>query len=157
MPSFDRYMAQYDHEHTNPWNKILHGIGIPIIIAGIVLAVLTFWRTGLALFVGGWILLFAGHRIEGNKPAFFQGVIYFLVGPIWIAKELKDAISWIVAAVNHSALALGPLIFRLFGAQCALADQPHPGHSFVRRERPKLPFRSTTPAPGTAVKRECYP
>ncbi len=92
MPSFDRYMAQYDHEHTNAWNKILHGIGIPIIIAGIVLAVLTFWRTGLALFVAGWILLFAGHRIEGNKPAFFQGVIYFLVGPIWIVKELKDAL-----------------------------------------------------------------
>jgi uncharacterized membrane protein YGL010W len=92
MPSFDRYMAQYDHEHTNVWNKILHGIGIPLIIGGIVLAVLTFWRTGLALFVGGWILLFAGHRIEGNKPAFFQGLIYFLVGPIWIAKELKDAL-----------------------------------------------------------------
>jgi uncharacterized membrane protein YGL010W len=92
MPSLDRYMSQYDHEHTNPWNKILHGIGIPVIIAGIVLAIFTFWRTGLALFVGGWILLFAGHRIEGNKPAFFQGLIYFLVGPIWIAKELKDAL-----------------------------------------------------------------
>jgi uncharacterized membrane protein YGL010W len=92
MPSFDRYMAQYDHEHTNAWNKILHGIGIPIIIAGIALALLTFWRTGLGLFVGGWILLFAGHRIEGNKPAFFQGLIYFLVGPIWIAKELKDTL-----------------------------------------------------------------
>jgi uncharacterized membrane protein YGL010W len=92
MSSLDRYMSQYDHEHTNAWNKFLHGVGIPIIIAGIVLAILTFWRTGLALFVGGWILLFAGHRIEGNKPAFFQGVVYFLVGPIWIAKELKDAL-----------------------------------------------------------------
>jgi uncharacterized membrane protein YGL010W len=92
MPSLERYMAQYDHEHTNRWNKVLHGIGIPIIIAGIVLACFTWWRTGLALFVSGWILLFAGHRIEGNKPAFFQGVIYFLVGPIWMLKELKDAL-----------------------------------------------------------------
>jgi uncharacterized membrane protein YGL010W len=92
MSSLDRYMSQYDHEHTNAWNKLLHGVGIPIIIAGIVLAILTFWRTGLALFVAGWILLFAGHRIEGNKPAFFQGLVYFLVGPIWIAKELKDAL-----------------------------------------------------------------
>jgi len=92
MPSFAQYMAQYDHEHTNPWNKVLHGIGIPIIIAGIVLLALTFWRIGLALFVGGWILLFVGHRVEGNKPAFFQGVIYFLVGPVWIAKEIKDVI-----------------------------------------------------------------
>jgi uncharacterized membrane protein YGL010W len=92
MRSFEQYMAQYDHEHENTWNKVLHGIGIPIIIGGIVLLILTFWRTGLALFIGGWILLFAGHRIEGNKPAFFQGVIYFLVGPVWIAKEIKNAL-----------------------------------------------------------------
>lgn len=93
MPSFNEYMAQYDREHTNPWNKLLHGAGIPIILAGIVLAVLAVWRLGLALFVAGWILLFTGHRIEGNKPAFFQGVIYFLVGPVWIAKEIKEALS----------------------------------------------------------------
>jgi uncharacterized membrane protein YGL010W len=92
MPSLAHYMAQYDQEHTNPWNKLLHGIGIPIILAGIVMLILTFWRTGTALFVGGWVLLFIGHRVEGNKPAFFQGVIYFLVGPIWVAKEIVEAI-----------------------------------------------------------------
>ena len=92
MSSFEQYMAQYDHEHTHPANKILHGIGIPIILAGIVLLMLTYWRIGLALFFAGWILLFAGHRIEGNNPAFFHGVIYFLVGPLWIAKEIKDAL-----------------------------------------------------------------
>jgi uncharacterized membrane protein YGL010W len=92
MPSLGQYMAQYDHEHTNPWNKVMHGVGIPIILAGVVLAVLTFWRIGLGLFIAGWILLFAGHRIEGNRPAFFQGLIYLLVGPIWIAKEIKEAL-----------------------------------------------------------------
>lgn len=92
MASLDKYMAQYDHEHTNALNKVLHGIGIPMILAGIVLLILTYWRIGLALFVGGWALLFLGHRIEGNKPAFFQGVIYFLVGPVWVAKEIKDAL-----------------------------------------------------------------
>jgi uncharacterized membrane protein YGL010W len=92
MPALDKYMAQYDHEHTNVWNKILHGVGIPIIIVGMVLAILTYWKLGLVLFVAGWVLLLAGHRIEGNKPAFFQGLIYFLVGPIWVAKEIKDAI-----------------------------------------------------------------
>ena len=92
MAGLEKYMAQYDHEHTNVWNKVMHGIGIPIIILGIVLACFTFWRSGLALFVAGWVLLLAGHRIEGNKPAFFQGLIYFLVGPIWVAKEIKDAI-----------------------------------------------------------------
>jgi uncharacterized membrane protein YGL010W len=93
MSTFDKYMSQYDHEHTNGWNKLLHGVGIPLIIAGLLLAVFTYWKVGLALFVGGWVLLLAGHRIEGNKPAFFQGVIYFLVGPVWVAKELKDALS----------------------------------------------------------------
>jgi len=92
MPELDKYLAQYDHEHTNPWNKVMHAIGIPIILAGIILAAFTFWRTGLAFFVAGWILLFAGHRIEGNKPAFSLGVVYFLVGPIWVAKEIKAAL-----------------------------------------------------------------
>jgi uncharacterized membrane protein YGL010W len=99
MSSFEKYMTQYDHEHTNPWNKVMHGVGIPLILAGIILSIFTWWRIGLALFVAGWILLFAGHRIEGNKPAFFQGVIYFLVGPIWIAKEIKDAL---FGASRHS-------------------------------------------------------
>jgi uncharacterized membrane protein YGL010W len=92
MANLEKYMAQYDHEHTNVWNKVLHGVGIPLILAGIILAILTFWRIGLALFVGGGMLLFAGHRIEGNKPAFFQGLIYVLVGPIWVAKEIKDVV-----------------------------------------------------------------
>jgi uncharacterized membrane protein YGL010W len=45
------------------------------------------WILGIGLFVGGWVLLFLGHKIEGNHPAFFQGPIYLLVGPIWVAKE----------------------------------------------------------------------
>ncbi len=90
MPTLQEYMAGYDHEHTSPWNKLLHGLGIPIIFAGTILLILTYWRLGLGMFVGGWALLFLGHRIEGNKPAFFQGPIYFLVGPLWVAREIKD-------------------------------------------------------------------
>jgi uncharacterized membrane protein YGL010W len=92
MASLDHYMSQYDHEHSSPWNKLLHGIGIPVIFAGIVLLILLRWKLGLALFIGGWVMLLLGHRIEGNKPAFFQGPVYFLVGPIWVAKELFDAL-----------------------------------------------------------------
>ncbi len=92
MSTLQEYMARYDHEHTSPWNKLLHGLGIPMIFAGTILLILTYWRLGLGLFVGGWALLFLGHRIEGNKPAFFQGPIYFLVGPLWVAKEIKDRV-----------------------------------------------------------------
>lgn len=91
MASLSEYMARYDREHTNRWNKVCHGIGIPLVMAGLILLILLRWRTGLSLFVLGWILLFGGHRIEGNKPAFFQGVIYFVIGPICVAKEITDA------------------------------------------------------------------
>jgi len=86
-------MEQYDHEHHSVWNKLLHGIGIPLIFAGIILLALLRWRWGAGCFVGGWLLLFLGHRIEGNKPAFFQGPIYLLVGPIWVAKEIWSALT----------------------------------------------------------------
>ncbi len=92
MASLQEYMVQYDHEHAHPWNKALHAVGIPIIFAGVIVLILTWWKLGLSLFVGGWVLLFLGHRIEGNKPAFFQGPVYFLVGPLWVAKEIKDAV-----------------------------------------------------------------
>jgi uncharacterized membrane protein YGL010W len=58
----------------------------------LILLAILHWRLGLILFLGGWILLFLGHRIEGNKPAFFQGPIYFLVGPIWVLKEIRDSL-----------------------------------------------------------------
>jgi uncharacterized membrane protein YGL010W len=89
MPSLDEYMGKYDHEHHNGWNKLLHGIGIPMIFAGLVMVFFD-WRWGIGLFLGGWVLLFTGHKIEGNNPAFFQGPVYLLVGPIWVLKELKD-------------------------------------------------------------------
>ena len=92
MSILERYMAQYDHEHTNAWNKTLHAIGIPLVFAGVILLLMLQWRLGVALFVLGWVSLFAGHRIEGNKPAFFQGPIYFLIGPVWVLKEIKDGL-----------------------------------------------------------------
>jgi uncharacterized membrane protein YGL010W len=88
LPGLAHYMNQYDHEHSSGWNKLLHSIGIPLIFAGIILFLLLRWKAGLVCFVGGWMLLFLGHRIEGNNPAFFQGPIYLLVGPVWVAKEL---------------------------------------------------------------------
>jgi uncharacterized membrane protein YGL010W len=81
-------MDQYDHEHSSGWNKLLHSFGIPLIFAGMILLIFLRWKIGLACFLGGWMLLFLGHRIEGNKPAFFQGPVYLLVGPVWVAKEL---------------------------------------------------------------------
>jgi hypothetical protein len=90
VAAFQEYLSRYDHEHSNPWNRLLHGVGIPVIFVGLILILLTRWQLGLALLVGGGVLLFAGHRIEGNRPAFFQGPVYFLVGPLWVAHEIKE-------------------------------------------------------------------
>jgi hypothetical protein len=104
MPGLARYMAQYDHEHSSAWNKVLHGVGIPMIFAGVILLILTKWIWGALFFLGGWIFLFLGHRVEGNHPAFFQGPIYLLVGPIWVAKEI-----WMfLIGAHHAAAADGP-------------------------------------------------
>ena len=104
MPRLAHYMAQYDHEHGSPWNKLLHGIGIPLIFAGIVLLALLHWRWGVSCFVGGWVLLFVGHRIEGNNPAFFQGAVYLLVGPIWVAKEIWTFLGGAQRGQEHDVL-----------------------------------------------------
>ena len=80
MPSLAHYMEHYDHEHGSSWNKLLHGVGIPLIFAGIILLLFMKWIWGAGFFVGGWVLLFLGHRIEGNRPAFFQGPVYLQLG-----------------------------------------------------------------------------
>lgn len=90
MAAFQEYFSRYDHEHSNPWNRLLHGVGIPVMFIGLILILLTRWQLGIALLVAGGALLFAGHRIEGNRPAFFQGPVYFLVGPLWVAREIKE-------------------------------------------------------------------
>jgi len=100
LPGLAHYMSQYDHEHSSAWNKLLHGIGIPLIFAGLILAAFLHWKPGAACFVGGWLLLFLGHRIEGNNPAFFQGPVYLLVGPVWVAKELW---SFLTGSHRHPA------------------------------------------------------
>lgn len=93
MPGLAHYMAQYDHEHQSVWNKVLHAVGIPIIFLGLGLLATMHWKWGGISFVGGWLLLFLGHKIEGNHPAFFQGAVYLLVGPVWVAKEIWSGIS----------------------------------------------------------------
>ena len=93
MPGLAHYMAQYDQEHSSGWNKLLHGLGIPMIFVGIFLLILMKWIWGASFFVGGWVFLLLGHKIEGNHPAFFQGPIYLLVGPIWVAKEAWEFVT----------------------------------------------------------------
>jgi uncharacterized membrane protein YGL010W len=67
--------------HRNPTSFVLHMIGIPPTILGVLfvpiyltlLSLPVFWLA-LGLFVGGYLLQFAGHVLEGTDPG---EIIYF--------------------------------------------------------------------------------
>lgn len=42
----------------------------------------------IAVFVVAWIGQFVGHKIEGAKPAFFQDLLFLLIGPLWIGLKV---------------------------------------------------------------------
>ena len=67
--------------HPNPASFILHLIGIPPTILGVLfvpiyicLLSIPIFLVALALFVGGYVLQFAGHVLEGTDPG---EIIYF--------------------------------------------------------------------------------
>ena len=40
--------------------------------------------TSVFFFVLFWILQFVGHKIEGQKPSFFEDLQFLLIGPAWV-------------------------------------------------------------------------
>jgi uncharacterized membrane protein YGL010W len=38
----------------------------------------------VGVFVASWIAQFVGHKIEGQKPSFFQDLQFLLIGPLWL-------------------------------------------------------------------------
>ena len=42
------------------------------------------WQSSLALFVLAWIGQFVGHKIEGEKPSFFEDLQFLMIGPAWL-------------------------------------------------------------------------
>ena len=42
------------------------------------------WRLSLTIFVLAWIGQFIGHKIEGEKPSFFEDLQFLLIGPAWL-------------------------------------------------------------------------
>ena len=48
-----------------------------------------FWLS-LILFILAWIGQFYGHKIEGKKPSFFKDLLFLMIGPIWVVKNIYD-------------------------------------------------------------------
>jgi hypothetical protein len=77
----DPLVQQWLDRHPEPSNFVLHMIGIPPTILGVlfvpiylVLGSLPIFLLALALFVGGYFLQFLGHLIGGTDPG---EIIYF--------------------------------------------------------------------------------
>jgi uncharacterized membrane protein YGL010W len=60
-------VANWRKRHRNTTNFYLHMVGIPAcFVAAPVLLILRQWWAASALFVGGYVLQFVGHLVEGN-------------------------------------------------------------------------------------------
>ena len=88
MPTQSKpFLEVYREKHRHPVNKVLHTLGIPMIVVSLGLVFFD-WRWGVGLFILGWILQFLGHLFEGNQPAFFKHPVYLFGGPVWWVKKL---------------------------------------------------------------------
>ena len=85
------YLEEYKIKHQHPLNRLMHAIGIPMIVISVPLFFLS-WQWALGLFIVGWLFQFMGHAIEGNQPAFFRNPVYLLVGPLWLARRAANAV-----------------------------------------------------------------
>lgn len=86
--------ARYWSRHRHPLNRALHMIGVPLLVAACVLAVVQlvqgrwdlWWRPAILLVVS-YLLQWVGHRIEGNdmgEAVFIKkrlGLPYVAVAP----------------------------------------------------------------------------
>ena len=83
------WVAQYSESHQHPVNRLLHTLGIPMIVVSIIAAVVGWVALpsvvpyAVALFVVGWILQFVGHAFEGKPPEFFKDWRFLFVGLRW--------------------------------------------------------------------------
>ena len=42
------------------------------------------WMTAAIVFVAAWVGQFAGHMVEGKRPAFFRDLQFLMIGPLWL-------------------------------------------------------------------------
>lgn len=66
-------MANWLERHQHPASQLLHAIGIPLLVAAVVVALRQLvdgrwdlWWRPVGLLVVGYLLQWVGHRIEGN-------------------------------------------------------------------------------------------
>lgn len=62
-----KFLKNYLERHQHPANQVLHVIGVPMTFVVSVICLFLHQRWwALGAFVGGYVLQFVGHAIEGN-------------------------------------------------------------------------------------------
>ncbi len=96
----------YDETHRDPVNRVLHTVGIPMIVGGAVgmLAAPRWtapWWIANGSWTAGWVLNFIGHGLfEKGAPAFAEDPLSFLAGPVWDVVRLRDGVAAAVGGVE---------------------------------------------------------
>lgn len=92
---WDRSIKFYEETHSHDTNRMLHIVGIPIIVGGTV-GLLAFrppnplWFGSAGAFIFGWTLNFIGHGIfEKSAPAFQDDPLSFVAGPVWDLDQFR--------------------------------------------------------------------
>jgi len=99
-----RALANWLERHQHPFNFWIHLIGIPLACVGVVLLILSpsSWPWALAAFVGGYVLQWIGHRVEGNDLGEWAAIKRMLGLPyVGIAPDRQQSA---VPAKNDTAI-----------------------------------------------------
>ena len=89
-----RALYNWLERHQHPFNRGIHFLGIPLAVAGVVLFFTLWdqWYIGLAAFIGGYVLQWVGHLVEGNDLGEWAGIKRFLGLPyISIAPQYQKS------------------------------------------------------------------
>jgi uncharacterized membrane protein YGL010W len=91
MPLIEGWMAR----HRDPASFVLHMFGIPPTILGVLLIPVYVFQVSipifllaLAMFVGGYLIQFLGHLIDGSEPG---EIMYLRARMGWTCAELSPA------------------------------------------------------------------
>ena len=72
-----RALQNWRERHQHPVNFWIHVVGIPLAVGGLALLLLlpwSEWYWAAAAFVGGYVLQWIGHRVEGNDMGEWAGI-----------------------------------------------------------------------------------
>jgi hypothetical protein len=88
-----RFLRNWLERHQHPFNFGIHLIGIPLALAGLALFFFAPWPWALAALIGGYVLQWLGHLIEGNDMGEWAGIKRMLGLPYVAIAPKRDAAS----------------------------------------------------------------